>query len=53
VNRLQACTVDDLIGGEPCPRLAQWEWQPEPDHDPVFLCNSHAEPLLPLPGAAA
>lgn len=40
------CTVDDMIGGEPCLRVAQWEWQPEGTH-PVFLCNFHADPLLP------
>lgn len=42
------CTVDDLTDGEPCHRLAQWEWHPDGDLDyPVFLCNFHAEPLRP------
>ncbi len=44
---LQLCTVDDLIGGEPCLRLAQWEWRPEGQH-PLYLCNFHAEPFEPL-----
>lgn len=41
---VQMCTVDDIIGGEPCLRVAVVEWQPDEDH-PVFLCNFHAEPL--------
>jgi hypothetical protein len=53
MDRLQACTVDNPIGGEPCQRLAQWECQMEPDGDPVFLCNFHAEPLMPLPGTVS
>ena len=41
----QMCTVDDLIGGEPCLRVAQWKWAADGEH-PVHLCNFHAEPLL-------
>jgi hypothetical protein len=40
------CTVDDLTGGEPCSRVAQWTWQPEEEDHPVFLCNFHADPLI-------
>ncbi len=43
---VQLCTVDDLIGGDPCTRVARWKWQPDgPGTHPVFLCNFHAEPL--------
>lgn len=42
---MQMCTVDDMIGGEPCLRVAQWEWKADGEH-PVHLCNFHAEPLL-------
>lgn len=48
VHELQRCTVSDIIGGVPCLRLARWRWEPLEDH-PVFLCNFHAEPLLPGP----
>jgi hypothetical protein len=46
VDKPQMCTVDDLIGGEPCLRVARYEWQPAPDAHPVHLCNFHAEPLV-------
>jgi hypothetical protein len=46
---IQMCTVDDIIGGEPCPRMAQHVWQPEMADHPVFLCNFHAEPFAPFP----
>lgn len=47
MDDLQMCTVDDLLGplAEPCLRVARWEWQPDPDDHPVYLCNYHAEPL--------
>lgn len=41
----QMCAANELLGGEPCLRVAQWEWRPEDDAHPVFLCNFHAEPL--------
>lgn len=41
----QMCTVDDLIGGEACLRVAQVVWQPEEDGHPVYLCRFHAEPF--------
>jgi len=43
---VQMCTVDDLTGGEPCLRVAQWVWRPSPADHPVHLCNYHADPLL-------
>ena len=47
------CTVDDLIGGEPCLRAAQRVWHPEADDHPVYLCNFHAEPFAPFPDLEA
>jgi hypothetical protein len=44
----QMCTVTDITGGPECPRVARWEWRPDSVSPPVFLCNFHAEPLLPL-----
>jgi hypothetical protein len=49
IPELQMCTVDDIIGGEPCLRLAQVEWRPVVYEHPVFLCNFHAEPFEPIP----
>lgn len=41
------CSVADWIGGDECLRVAQWRVEP-PDEHPVFLCNFHAEPFVPL-----
>lgn len=49
MDDIQLCTVGDLIPGEDCRRVAQWEWHPKTDDHPVFLCNFHAEPFEPLP----
>jgi hypothetical protein len=51
MNEPQMCTVDDLIGGEPCLRVAQHVWHPEADDHPVYLCNFHAEPFAPFPAS--
>lgn len=44
---LRMCSVADWIGGDECLRVAQWRVEP-PDEHPVFLCNFHAEPFVPL-----
>jgi len=54
----QMCTVDELTGGEPCRRWAQFAWQPAPGEEIVYLCRVHAEPwpdalMRPLPERAS
>jgi hypothetical protein len=48
---IKMCTVDDIIGGEPCLRVAQRVRHPEADDHPVYLYNFHAEPFAPFPEA--
>ena len=43
---MQRCTVGDLDGQEECLRLAAWEWRPDSEDHPLFLCNFHADPLM-------
>ena len=46
---IQMCTVNYVVGGEPCLRVARHVWHPEADSHPVYLCNFHAEPFAPFP----
>jgi hypothetical protein len=48
----QMCTVDDLVGGTACLRVARWVWHPVQDDHLVYLCNFHAEPLEPVSAIA-
>jgi hypothetical protein len=47
MTEIQMCAVDHITGGAPCLRVAQVVWYPEA-HDPLFLCNFHAEPFEPI-----
>ena len=51
-TEIQMCNIGDIIGGEPCLRVAQHVWHPEADDHPVYLCNFHAEPFAPFPQEA-